>query len=218
VVTVVPNYVHDHMLDRVKLPGAEFNLGMIGICPERKRFDLALDILERLRARDRRYVLFVKGKRPDQYPWLWARTAERLYFQAVFDRIGRSPLLRGGVVFDPFGDDVPLWLRKIGWVLSVSDFESFHLAVAEGAAASSVPVVLPWEGADQIYPPEWVSASPRAAAERIRGIMDAGRWRLTGLACREVSARRFGVEPVLARLVSIVTGRDMPGLRTEESL
>lgn len=215
-VTVIGNYIADRLLDRTKLAGASFNLGMIGICPSRKRLDLALDVLEHLRSRDRRYVLYVKGKLPDEYPWLWARTAERAYYEALAERIAGSPLLSRGVVFDGFGDDVPLWLRKIGWVLSPSDFESFHLAVAEGAASGAVPVVLPWDGADQIYPREWVSRSPRAAAERITAIAEAGTWRATAADCREVAATSFGMERILDELTTVVLGRSVTGAKEQE--
>ena len=45
-VAVIPNWVDTRQLDRPKLPDARFHLGMIGVGEQRKRFDLALDILE----------------------------------------------------------------------------------------------------------------------------------------------------------------------------
>jgi hypothetical protein len=101
-------------------------------------------------------------------------------------------------------------------VLSVSDFESFHLSVAEGAASRAVPVVLPWQGADSIYPAEWISRSPSAAVDRINQLTQSRSWRETGVACREVAVRRFGIERVLDELVEVVTGVEMTDFPTEE--
>ena len=75
-------------LDRPKLAGAEFNLGMIGINPRRKRLDLAFDVLEALRRRDRRYTLFVKaagGAINVSYEGIRCETREQKYYA-----IGRS--------------------------------------------------------------------------------------------------------------------------------
>ena len=48
-IVVLPNWVDAEQMDRPKLDGAEFHLGMIGIAPMRKRLDLGLDVLEALR-------------------------------------------------------------------------------------------------------------------------------------------------------------------------
>jgi glycosyltransferase involved in cell wall biosynthesis len=105
-VTVIPNWVDDAQFGRAKLPGAEHHLGFIGVAPWRKRPDLAVDVLEHLRREDPRFTLFVKSKLPWDLPWIWNRTEERELFEALFHRIRRSPLLAGGVVFDPSGPDV----------------------------------------------------------------------------------------------------------------
>lgn len=204
--TVVPNTVDCRALERDKLQGAGFNLGLSGICPARKRLDLALDILEHLRSRDERFTLYVKGRMPWEYDWLWLRDAERKYFETCMDRIRNSPLLRRSVVFDEYGPDVAAWYRKIGFVLSTSDFESFHLAVAEGAASGAVPVVLPWDGADAIYPADWLSESAGAAARRIeRLVIDPSIAELRG-ACRQYARERFDIETVASTWNDILFG------------
>ena len=45
----VPNYVDAVELDRAKIPGARFHLGLLGAVPKRKRLDLALDLVAELR-------------------------------------------------------------------------------------------------------------------------------------------------------------------------
>ncbi|RAY14218.1 glycosyltransferase family 1 protein [Actinomadura craniellae] len=175
-ITVVPNWVDDRQFDRPKLAGAQHHLGMIGIAPSRKRLDLALDVLAELRREDPRFTLFVKSKLPWDYWWIWQREEERAHYEEVFRRIRRSPVLAGGVVFDAYGRDVAAWLRRIGFVLSTSDDESFHLAPAEGMAAGAVPALLAWPGADTIYDPRWIHADPGAMAASIAATVREGRW------------------------------------------
>jgi glycosyltransferase involved in cell wall biosynthesis len=148
---LVYNFVDCNRFDLKKMGGEEFNLGMIGIVPENKRIDRALDLLEALLAYDERYMLHIKGPQPFSYPWLWARTKEREYYQAIYNRINSSDLLRYKVVFDPAGNDIEHWLKKIGFILSPSNAESFHMALAEGMASGCVPVTWRREGVGEIF-------------------------------------------------------------------
>lgn len=164
--TVLGNFVDVSRYALPKFGGAEYTLGIIGTAPARKRLDLALDTLEVLARHDDRYCLRVKGASPASIPWLWARTAEREYYQQVYSRINSGPL-RHRVVFDPQGNDVHHWLQMVGSILSPSDFESFHMAVSEGAASGAIPVVWSWEGAGAIYPEFPLVGSPEEAAALI---------------------------------------------------
>ena len=123
----VPNALDVAQLDRPKLDGARFHLGLVGMVPSRKRLDLALDVLEELRREDDRYLLFVKSGMPWEHWWVWQNPAEREHYAGALRRVQRSPLLRGAVVFDDAGPDVAAWLRRVGFVLSTSDDESFHV-------------------------------------------------------------------------------------------
>lgn len=164
--SVIGNFVD---VDRFSLPkfgGAEYTLGIIGTVPSRKRLDLALDTLELLHRKDERYALRVKGESPARIPWLWARTSEREYYERVYSRIN-SGSLRHRVIFDPQGSDVQHWLKMIGALLSPSDFESFHVAVAEGAASGALPIVWNWDGAALTYPEFPLVDSAAAAADLI---------------------------------------------------
>jgi len=175
-IVVIPNWVDVEQFDRPKLDGAEFTLGMIGISPHRKRPDLGVDILARLRRRDRRFRLAVKSKLPWDYWWIWRKTEERAEAERLFHRLHDDPLVSGAVTFDGFGGDVASWLRRVGWVLSTSDDESFHLAPAEGMASGAVPALLPWPGADTIYDTRWIHADPAAAADAIYAAVRDGQW------------------------------------------
>ncbi|WP_318782788.1 glycosyltransferase [Halomonas colorata] len=132
-------------------------LGLVGMVPHSKRLDRALDILKELRKDDDGYTLRVKGRRPEDYPWMIDRPDEMAWYEAQYRRLEEDPLLVGAVCFDSHGNNMPEWYAGIDFILSVSDHESFHLAVAEGAAAGCQPVILPWEGADEIYPKEYIS-------------------------------------------------------------
>ncbi|MHA7293570.1 glycosyltransferase [Arthrobacter sp. HLT1-21] len=178
---VIPNYVDTQGLDRDKQHGAEWNLGLVGIVPQRKRLDLALDVLRGLRTADKRYHLFIKGRRPEDFPWMADRTDELAYYLDQYERIENDPLLSGAVTFDAQGDDMAEWYSKIGTVLSVSDFESFHLTLADGAASGALPVTLAWAGADQIYPASWVFPTVESMTEHIASMISRSPARVSAL-------------------------------------
>ncbi|RLJ20345.1 hypothetical protein DJ031_05945 [bacterium endosymbiont of Escarpia laminata] len=150
----IPNYVDTKNLDQEKINNARFNLGIVGIVPKMKRFDRSLDLLEGLRKKDKRYQLFVKGKLAKDYPWMINRPDEMKYYEEQEKRIKNSPYLKGAVHHDGFGKDMGRWFRKIGYILSTSDFEGSHLSVAEAMASGASPIIIKWDGADEIYPKE----------------------------------------------------------------
>lgn len=162
---VIPNYVLCEKLDRPKLDGAEFNIGLIGIVPKMKRLDKALDILEEVRKKDSRYRLFIKGKKPEEYSWMKNRPGEMAFYHEQYSRIDNSKWLKGAVFFDGFGSDMATWYQKIGYVLSTSEHESFHLSVADGAASGSIPKIIEWPGSRSLYGNEWNFCSVSQCAE-----------------------------------------------------
>lgn len=175
-IVVVPNWVDIEQFDRPKLPGAEFTLGMIGISPHRKRPDLGVEVLSRLRRLDQRFTLAMKSKLPWDYWWIWRKPEERLATEELMDRLRDDPTVHGAVSFDGFGADVAAWLRRVGWVLSTSEDESFHLAPAEGMASGAVPSILPWPGADTIYSPQWIHTDVNTMSDVILETVHSGSW------------------------------------------
>lgn len=150
------NMVDTKLLNRPKNRDSKFHLGMIGDVPQSKRLDRALDIFEKLYEKDKRYKLYIKGKRPEEYPWMHskAKAAEMAYYQRQYDRI-KANNWQDNVIFEGHGP-IEEWLQNIGWILSVSDSESFHLSVAEGMASGAYPLILKWPGADTIYPEKYI--------------------------------------------------------------
>jgi glycosyltransferase involved in cell wall biosynthesis len=171
---VIPNGIEMDALRQAKLPGACFNLAAIGYVPRLKRLDRALDVLDLLRARDPRYRLLVKGRAPWEYEWMTERVEERHYFEQLFRRIERSPNLGRAVSFEPFGEDIPAFLRQAGWILSTSEVEGHSVALAEGVASGAVPVVLERPGAGEQYEARWVHRGAAEAAEAILAHTGAG--------------------------------------------
>lgn len=204
---VIPNAVDVGRLHQGKSPDARFNLGFVGIVPARKRLDKALSVLQTLRAHDDRYRLFVKGKRPEDFSWMANRPEEMSYYEELYRLIESDPLLAGAVTFDDHGDDMADWYRKIGIVLSVSDFESFHLTLPDGAASGAVPVSIAWPGADQIYPTSWLHADEKAIAEYLLEFAaDEQSWRRTGEMAQAYVGAQFDSRTVLTALTEVIVG------------
>jgi glycosyltransferase involved in cell wall biosynthesis len=182
-VVVIPNAIDRDWFDRPAAAGADRVLGMLGIVPFRKRPDRALSILRAVNEGlvsahipGPPFLLSLKSALPWELPWVWRRPEERIAYRALFDEIAQDPALRGRVVLEQHGGDVPAWLQRTGWVLSLSEDESFHLAPAEGMAAGAVPAMLNWPGAADVYDARYVHASESAIAQHILAVTAEGSW------------------------------------------
>lgn len=166
--SVIPNYLDNtKFTSKSKVGEANFTLGMVGVAPKIKRLDRALDLLEVLLEKDSRYCLRVKGKHPLDYGWLLNREDELTYYRNVFERINTNPKLRHKVIFDPPGDDVNEWFTMVGYILSPSDSESFHMAIGEGMLTGAIPIIWDWEGAAEIWGDKWVVRSLEQARQAV---------------------------------------------------
>lgn len=195
---MIYNTVHTAGLDKPKKEDAKYHLGIIGICPKMKRLDLAVDILEQLWTEDSRYKLFVKGKMPQEYGWLWRKDEEREYYEQLFARIEQAPW-KDAVVFEGFGSDMDEWFRNIGFVLSTSDFESFHLAPSEGMASGAYPIIKKWDGSDTIYPPSYLLDSLDACVSRIKELNHMSSTTELREQAKQYVKQRFDVERIGAQ-------------------
>lgn len=163
----IPNLVDAARFEGPKAPGADRTLGLLGFAPKRKRLDRALDLFERLWRADPAWQLRIKGIRPEDLGWVWRREDERAWYLEQYDRI-RASEWGGRVHFDPPGDDVPDWLRQVGYLVSASDFESFHVAIGEAMSSGALPVVWDWLGAAGIWPNEFMVHDVDEAASLVR--------------------------------------------------
>ena len=149
-----------------------------------------------VRAQDPRYNIRIKGKLPEDYAWMLKREEEMNWYQEQFDRIESDPTLNGHVHFDEWGPDVPQWFTKINHILSVSDYEGSHQAVAEGASSGAVPTVVKWNGADQIYPSDWCFDDLESAAQ---AILDRSSTSQNGLKWSRVIRKRYDIKRIYKR-------------------
>lgn len=196
---VVPNLVDINSLDRPKADDASKTLGMVGIVPMSKRVDRALDLLESLLALDSEYKLRIKGRTPEDIPWMKNRPNEMKYYAAQYQRIESiNRKWPSAVTFDGYGTDMAEWYRHVEIVLSTSDFESFHLTLADGAASGAVPVGLNWPGADLIYPLTWLSGDTDGMVRKIL------KMRTNINEVKEVASTKFDQNILLDKLISIL--------------
>ena len=163
---IIPNYV---LTDDFECNNLQkkigFNFGMVGITPQSKRLDRALDLLENILEIYPEAKLYIKGMRPEQYEWMHApgRIQELEYYYKQYDRIKKNIRLKNAVIFDGYDNNMPEWYQKIDFILSPSDFESFHYALADGVASGCIPVIWNWEESDIIYKKDWIINSIQEA-------------------------------------------------------
>lgn len=162
---VIPNSVNPFDLVRPKMAEARFHLGLVGMVPILKRPDRALDLLEHLMAADPRYTLHIRGHAPWNYSWEWKKAAHQDAYRDFYRRLGERADLLDRVSFEPFAPDMGNWLRKIGWLLSPSSRETFHLAAIEGAMSGAVPLAWERDGACEIIGFDWTFPSTQAISD-----------------------------------------------------
>ena len=196
--TVIPNYVDVNRLNQNKLPTASKTLGIIGIVPQRKRLDRALNLMRGLLQADQSWKLIIKGKDPRNIEFMKApnRAKEMEYYSSQFERIDNEPLLKSSVSWDEFSISLSTWYRKIGYVLSPSDFESFHYSIADGVASGAVPIIWPWDGAKEIYTDDWVIENTEDAMTKILSTDFGSKERMN----RELIERKYGLEAIFSKL------------------
>ncbi|QQF01591.1 glycosyltransferase [Sinorhizobium meliloti] len=168
--TVIPNFVltDDYRYVRKSFEG-QIKLGMVGIVPQRKRLDRAIDLLAELVRRGHDASLHIKGPRPETLDFMHGpgRRAELDYYYELYRRLENDGKLADRVTFYQWGNDVASWYQNVNHILSPSDFESFHYALADGVLSGCHPLVWPWEEAPDLYASKWVITDTASAASRI---------------------------------------------------
>ena len=171
---LIHNYVRTEQYGRSWHEDRRFTLGIIGILPSRKGFKTALEILEKLRARDTRFNLKVFGKRPEELSWIAKDTLEMSYFTECNKLISEKKLTNSIHYLGHADMTTALENERVGYVLSVSesDFgfpgpESFHLAMADGFAGGAVSIMQSWPGAEYIWPKKSIYKEASEIVEKI---------------------------------------------------
>jgi glycosyltransferase involved in cell wall biosynthesis len=199
---LIHNAIDFENIDQQKLPGAQFNLGLLGYCPMLKAPHRAVEILNALKRLDRRYTLFIKGRSPQELPWLWRRPEEKAYYLELSAAIDSSRYANS-IIFEPHTEGVGAWLSKIGFILSTSEYEGSHQAVAEGMASGAIPVIRNWRGASQLYPNQYIFSEVNQAVEVVRHWGSPQNYLAETTSCRKL-ARSFDLRMIAARHVSLL--------------
>lgn len=165
---IIPNYVLVDDFNLTLKNHLTLSLGLVGITPQSKRLDIAIDLVNTLIDVYPNAKLYIKGKRPEEYEWMHApgRIKELDYYYEQYKRLEIEPV-KSAVVFDGFANDMVDWYKKIDFILSPSDHESFHYGLADGVASGCIPILWPWEGASTVYDASWVVNDITDAVQKI---------------------------------------------------
>ena len=169
----VPSSVIPNLLQRKntsKRKNDNFSIGFVGMVPKRKRLDLAIDLIEELQNKDPRYHLKIVGKHPDEYAWLQNREDEKRFYESIKTRLSQNPILDSKIEFLGFVDDISEFYSSVGHVISTSDFESFHLTLADGPSLGCAAHTLKWGGSETIYSDLWLNEDIESMAKRIHDL------------------------------------------------
>lgn len=206
----IANFVLTDEFNVIKRPTDNvIRLGMVGIVPQRKRFDRAIDLLIALREKGHEAELHIKGPRPETLEFMHApgRAEELDYYNDLYKTVSENPLIQDRVIHYDWGNDVADWYGNIGYILSCSDFESFHYALADGVLTGCLPLVWPWDEAEKLYTPDWIVRDTAEAVlkiEQMHGLDAEARGDLVRVN-RELVSTRYGHETIFRELDSLLT-------------
>jgi glycosyltransferase involved in cell wall biosynthesis len=201
-VRVVPNFLMDESYSQGSGDARLFKLGLVGSVPKMKGLQRALELLYSLRLQDSRYSLTIYGKRPEELPWVMKDDDERQYYDAC-GRFITDHGLSKAVTFAGWVDTT-LELADIGFVLSLSDFESFHVAPAEAFASGNQGLFLNWHGVEYLYPSDYIHADIFSIRDYILSNRDESRFRSSGSRGQDYVRRNYGLRPFTRALTELV--------------
>jgi glycosyltransferase involved in cell wall biosynthesis len=206
---VIPNFVEGDVFPlRPKTFSGRIRLGMVGMVPCRKRLDRVLDLAEELLGRGEEVEVRIKGRRPEAISWMrsMGRYKERFYYWRQYRRIRLNNPLQRAVIFEDWGNDMPDYYQNVDHILSPSDYESFHYALADGVLSGCHPLLWPWDEAEAIYSPQWIVRDVADAANRIqqfRRLSQAEREAMIS-ANRELVLSRYATDKIFPRLDALI--------------
>lgn len=201
------NFVEAELYDTKKGKDFQYHIGLVGAIPKRKGLHKALELINRLKKRDERFKLYVMGKRWEELSWIRNNPEEAAYYRKC-DNYIRVQGLTGNVIFGGYTLQQELYC-DIGYVVSLSDSEepeSFHLAPAEGACAGCVGLILPWPGAEFIYPKEFICKDEADMADRIAELSgDPDAFRMQSETLRQYVVKRYGMQRFIRNVDQYLT-------------
>jgi poly(ribitol-phosphate) beta-N-acetylglucosaminyltransferase len=149
---LISNYIETDIYTGIKSEDFKHNLAMVGYTPNWKGLFKGLKLLQMLMVQDKEYKLYLFGKNYKDVDWIWNNPEQRLYFEEC-EKFIKDNHLEDSIIFKGWTERSNIF-DNMGYVLSLSDIESFHLAPAEGLAASTLALLLNWDGVEYVYPEE----------------------------------------------------------------
>lgn len=196
------------------MPDRSFQLGMLGFGNMGKDPIFAIEVLQHLVQKDRRWRLHLAGHdfgRPtiDEAANEYAERYRRIL----------EPI-RENIIFSGFVTDKAKWFAATGFVLSTSQREGSHEAVVEGLAHGCVPALRDWplvsgfEGAARSFPDYPSFDSPTALADHI--LRTQARFTAESERAKAIADKRYYSEETSWAFFEAVTGQqlDMSGQHT----
>lgn len=207
---VAPNVVDVDRFTEPSRDSAARTLGMVGWGQKVKDPLWTLDLLESLRRHDPAWRLVLVGH---DFPARSSRASERACADAFRARAAQSGLV-DAIEYVGFTADLPRHLPDIGFAVSSSYRESFHIGAVEMVAAGAVPVFRDWPvyaqvgGVRGLFPEEWVVRSVDEATERILALAEPEAWRAASAAARDEVRTRFSQGATKALYRRIILGEE----------
>jgi glycosyltransferase involved in cell wall biosynthesis len=147
---LLSNYVDTNIYSGKKTSNFKNNLAMVGYTPKWKGLLKGLNILKMLKDHDEKFKLYLMGRNYRDVEWIWNDPSEREYFEEC-EKFIKDNDLEDSVIVKGWIERSEMFYN-IGYVLSVSDIESFHLAPAEGLCDGTLAFFLDWDGVEYVYP------------------------------------------------------------------
>lgn len=172
---------------------AHRTLGLVGWAQKVKDPIWALEVLALLRRHDPQWRLKLIGA---DFPARPRRLSEHRYAQEFRAR-ALEPDVVGAVSYVGYTTNLPAHLSDVGFALSSSLRESWHVGAVEMVAAQAVPVFRNWpafrhlDAVGELFGPECAVDTPQEAAERILASADRDVWERESAAARERFRQRF---------------------------
>lgn len=189
-------------------PGASRTLGMVGWGQKVKDPLWTLELLAALRKVDPAWRLVLVGR---DFPPTARRASEQAYAEAFRARVVQPDIV-DAVEYVGQSRDLPRHLRRIGFAISSSFRESFHIGAVEMVAAGAVPVFRDWPaysdmgGVRGLFPDDWVVGSVDEAVTRILSLAGPDAWAEASAAARGEVGVRFATDTTADLYRQIILG------------
>lgn len=200
--SLISNYIEYFNIKKEK--DYKYNIAMVGILPKRKGFFNALVLIKKLKSYDSKFKLNIIGQKPEIAPWVWNIQNERNYYDSCYDYIKNNELT-DNVIFLGYRKREDIY-HNMGFTLSLSDDESFHLSIAESLAADCFPLALNWPGIEYIYQDNIIHNSVDDIFNKIIHLFD------NNLSREEVSRKErnfaitnYDIEKIYSEIIGLLT-------------